>query len=86
MKNIVLILSFSFLNCTTPFEYQIANNKEKKYDKVSLINIINNPLDYDNKDIEVEGFYYSSMEQSTIVALKDSKKGLWVDLSSSLSK
>jgi len=84
MKNAIYILFFILLSCTTQFEYQNTSLLDKKYEKVSLIDIINKPLDYNEKYIEVEGFYYTSIEQSVITSSEELKEGIWIDLNSNL--
>ena len=84
MKNIVSILLFSLISCATQFEYQNIKDEDEVYQKVSLVDIVNSPLNYNDKYIEIDGIYYGSFEQSAIVSSENSKDGIWVDLNSSL--
>lgn len=53
----------------------------QEYLKTSIIKIIENPSDYNNKKIEIEGYFHYHMEEAAISKNKgsDIRKRIWID-------
>ncbi|MDA9317124.1 hypothetical protein N9Q58_04330 [Polaribacter sp.] len=78
MKFKILIICISIYSCN---KHQTSiNNKYIYYNKVSLEKVIENPSQYDNKKIEIEGYYSYSMEDSSISSKNKTplENSIWV--------
>lgn len=79
MKFKILIICILIYSCNK--HKKSIDNENIFYNKVSLEKVIENPSKYDNKKIEIEGYYSYSMEDSSLSSKNKSplKNSIWVD-------
>jgi len=81
----ILIFSMLFIlnscNQNNSFLYQAQNDYSEKgiqYEKVELRTLYENPEKYHNKNIEINGFFYSNRNETAIYYDKNDGKGIWI--------
>ena len=83
MKYILLFLTISLISCSTIDTYESSKIDFEKnvYIKTSLNDIIENPLFYNGKKVELNGYFYYSIESSFLSAnVKPKRDGkVWVE-------
>ena len=78
MKLLVLII---FLNsCSSNETYRLASYTQDNYNPESISNIMKNPYKYDDKTVELQGYFYHGLEYTSIAEKKYSNpsESIWI--------
>jgi hypothetical protein len=86
----LLVLTSEGCSTRAPIIYS-AENFQKTYLITTIIELLENPLDYRDSIVEIQGYYRSGFEKSALYATKNdyintnNKRAIWIGFHENLS-